>query len=101
MKVTIDIPLIISPITSFHAYLAAKMPHSWCGGGGLSPLPVYDTEAAAGCAKIEKEEQEPALEEANNGIILWLLPYCSRGRPPPRNLNIVRELFEDLQYGLE
>lgn len=101
MKVSTDVPLIISPITSFHAYLAAKMPHSWCGGGGISPLPVYKAEAAVGCAKIEKEEQEPTLEEVNNGITLWLLPCCSRGRPPPRDSIIVRELSEDLQYGLE
>lgn len=100
MKITTDRPLIVSPIVSFHAYLAAKMPHSWCGGGNPTLLQLDRTgRTVASQAKIEKEDgQEPLSDSPPRRIALQSLTWCGGGRAPPQYSNPIRELAEELEY---
>jgi hypothetical protein len=86
----------ISPIERLLAFLADKIPNSFCLQVRPVRLTVEQANLRVKLEKIEKEEQEPASEEAKSGIAAWFIQCCSRGRAPPQHSNTVRELSEEL-----
>jgi len=41
-KKTIVTAQSVSPVRALHAFMADKRPHSWCGIGSKSPIPVAE-----------------------------------------------------------
>jgi hypothetical protein len=84
----------VSPIQRLLAFLADKIPNSFC----LQVRPVRLTLETSTVALKDSEVSNQSLSETGSGP--WFIPCCGRGRAPPQHSNTVRELSEELQCGL-